>query len=164
MHPDKTRIVYCQQDGREDSYECTSFTFFGVHVPQARGTRLEGTVFHGFLPAVSDDAMKKMNRAVHSWRLHRWTSLSLNELAAWINQIVPGWVDYYGRYYRTALRPLLRRINAYILRWARKKYKRLRAFKRAMAWWNGVVTRDPTSPQPLAMDDHRLDDWMRRAR
>jgi hypothetical protein len=101
-------------------------------------------VFNGFLPAVSKDAMKKMNRAVHSWRLHRWTSLSLNELAAWINQIVRGWVDYYGRYYRTALRPLLRRINAYILRWARKKYKRLRAFKRAMAWWIGVVKRDPT--------------------
>ena len=36
------------------------------------------------------------------------------------------------------------RINAYILRWARKKYKRLRAFKRAMVWWNGVVKRDPT--------------------
>ena len=101
-------------------------------------------MFNGFLPAVSKDAMKKMNRAVHSWRLHRWTSLSLNELAAWINQIVRGWIDYYGRYYRTALRPLLRRINAYILRWARKKYKRLRAFKRAMAWWTGVVKRDPT--------------------
>ena len=80
---------------------------------------------------------------MHSWRLPRWTTLSWNELAAWANQIVPGWVDYYGRYYRTALTPLLRRINAYILRWARKKYKRLRAFKRAVAWWKGVVIRDP---------------------
>ena len=64
-------------------------------------------------------------------------------LAAWVNQTVPGWLDYYGRYYPTALRPLLRRINAYILRWARKKYKRLRALKRAMVWWKGVVQRDP---------------------
>ena len=84
-----------------------------------------------------------MNRAVRSWRLHKWTSLSLSELAAWVNQTVPGWVYYYGRYYRTALKPLLRRINAYILRWARKKYKRLQAFKRATAWWFGVVQRDP---------------------
>ncbi|MGO9959848.1 MAG: hypothetical protein ACLP50_28380, partial [Solirubrobacteraceae bacterium] len=51
------------------------------------------------------------------------------------------WVDYYGWHYRTALGPLRRRINACILRWARKKYKRLRAFKRAMAWWKGVVKR-----------------------
>ena len=142
LHPDKTKIVYCQQDGREGSHECTSFTFLGFTFRKRAARGSEGTVFNGFLPAVSKDAMKKMNRAVHSWRLHRWTSLSLNELAAWINQIVRGWVDYYGRYYRTALRPLLRRINAYILRWARKKYKRLRAFKRAMAWWNGVVKRD----------------------
>ena len=144
LHPDKTRIVYCQQDGREDSYGCTSFTFLGFTFRKRAALGSEGTVFNGFLPAVSDDAMKKMNRVVHGWRLHRWTTLSLNELAAWVNQVVPGWVDYYGRYYRTALRPLLRRINAYILRWARKKYKRLRAFKRAMAWWIGVVQRDPT--------------------
>ena len=72
--------------------------------------------------------MKKMSRAVHRWRLHRWTTLSLNELAAWVNEIVPGWLNYYGRYYRTALLSLIRRINAYVLRWARKKYKRLRAF------------------------------------
>jgi group II intron reverse transcriptase/maturase len=144
LHPDKTRIVYCQQDGREDSCEFTSFTFLGFTFRKRAARGSEGNVFNGFLPAVSDDAMKKMNRVVHGWRLHRWTTLSLDELAAWVNQIVPGWVDYYGRYYRTALTPLLRRINAYILRWARKKYKRLRAFKRAIAWWNGVVKRDPT--------------------
>jgi RNA-directed DNA polymerase len=143
LHPDKTRIVYCQQDGREDSFGSTSFTYLGFTFRKRAARGSDGTVFNGFLPAVSQNAMKKMNRVVHSWRLTRWTNLSLNELAAWVNQIVPGWLDYYGRYYRTALSPLLRRINAYILRWARKKYKRLRAFKRAMAWWEGVVKREP---------------------
>ena len=87
--------------------------------------------------------MKKMNRVVHSWRLHDWTTLSLSELAAWVNPVVSGWLNYCGRFYRTAMRPLLRRINAYLLRWARKKYKRLRAFKRALAWWQAVVARAP---------------------
>jgi len=36
LHPDKTKIVYCQQDGREDSYERTSFTFLG-YAFRARG-------------------------------------------------------------------------------------------------------------------------------
>ena len=84
-----------------------------------------------------------MSRAVHGWRLHRWTTLSLNELAAWVNPVVSGWLNYYGRYYRTAMRPLLRRINAYILRWVRKKYRRLRSWKRALAWWQTVVQRAP---------------------
>ena len=87
--------------------------------------RGRGGVRNGFLPAVSNDAMKKMSRAGHGWRLHRWTTLSLDELAAWVNPIMRGWLNFYGRFYRTALLPLIRRINAYILRWARKKYKRL---------------------------------------
>jgi len=144
LHPDKTRIVYCQQDGRGDSYEDTSFTFLGYTFRKRAAVDPDGRIFNGFLPAVSKDAMKKMSRAVRDWRLHRWTTLSLNELAVWVNQVVPGWLNYYGRFYRTELRPLLRRINAYILRWARKKYRRLRSFKRAMAWWKGVVQRDPS--------------------
>ena len=144
LHPAKTQVVYCQQDGRDDAFEHTSFTFLGFTFAKrsARSNR-DQVVFDGFLPGVSKDAMKKMNRTVNSWRLHRWTTLSLSELAAWINKIVSGWVNYYGRYYPTKLEPLLRRINAYILRWARKKYKRLRSFKRAIAWWKGVVQREP---------------------
>jgi hypothetical protein len=38
---------------------------------------------------------------------------------------------------------LLRRINTYLVRWARRKFKRLRAFKRAKTWWNGLMKREP---------------------
>ena len=48
------------------------------------------------------------------------------DLAQWINPIVRGWMQYYGAFYRSALYPLLSRINAYLMRWIRKKYKRLR--------------------------------------
>ena len=41
-------------------------------------------------------------------------------------------MQYYGAFYRSALYPLLSRINAYLVRWIRKKYKRLRAKKKAM--------------------------------
>ena len=52
-------------------------------------------------------------------------------------------MNYYGRFYRSALYPLLKRINTYLMRWARKKYKRLRSFKRFKAWWTGLLDRDP---------------------
>lgn len=143
LHPEKTKVVYCPQDGRDESCENTSFTYLGYTFAKRSARRPDGSMFNGFLPAVSQDAMKKMSRALSRWRLHRWTTLSLDELATWVNEIVPGWLNYYGRYYRTALLSLIRRINAYILRWARKKYKRLRAFKRAVAWWEGVTERAP---------------------
>jgi RNA-directed DNA polymerase len=36
-----------------------------------------------------------------------------------------GTCNYYGRFYRSALYPLLICINTYLVRWIRKKYKRL---------------------------------------
>jgi RNA-directed DNA polymerase len=80
---------------------------------------------------------------VRGWRLHQHSTYSLNELARWINPIVAGWMNYYGAFYKTALYPLLRRINAYLVRWARKKYRRLHGFKKARKWWQQVTNRDP---------------------
>jgi group II intron reverse transcriptase/maturase len=143
LHPEKTKVVYCPQDGRNDDWETRSFTFLGFTFATRSAQRADGRVFNGFLPAVSKDAMKKMSRTIRRWRLPRWTTLSLNELAAWVNQTVPGWLNYYGRHYRTVLLSLIRRINAYVLRWARNKYKRLRPYKRAIAWWQRVTQGAP---------------------
>ena len=38
-----------------------------------------------------------MGQQVRSWRLHLRTGLSLDELAEWINPIVAGWMNYFGR-------------------------------------------------------------------
>jgi len=69
----------------------------------------------------------------------------LEDLADLINPIVRGWMQYYGAFYRTALYPLLRRINAYLIRWIRKKFKRLRTFQKAHACWRRI-----TRPSPRA--------------
>ena len=55
-------------------------------------------------------------------------------------------MNYYGRFYRSAMEPLLQRVNAYLRRWAGKKYRRLRTHKA----FSAVVGRaDPTSAPPL---------------
>ena len=60
LHPDKTRVVYCQDANRRGSAEHTSFTFLG-YTFRARGARnRNGVVFTSFLPAVSTDALTKM--------------------------------------------------------------------------------------------------------
>ena len=69
--------------------------------------------------------------------------LDFVEVARRINPIVRGWMQYYGAFYRSALHPLLSRINAYLVRWIRKKYKRLRAKKKALRCWRGIVQRFP---------------------
>jgi RNA-directed DNA polymerase len=143
LHPDKTKIVYCRDGQRRGSYEHTSFTFLGFTFGPRAARGKHGKLFVSFQPAVSPQALKKMSQQVRQWRLHRRTGLDLDGLAEAINSVVAGWMNYYGRFYRSQMYPLLQRINTYLMRWAGRKYRRLRSYKRFKAWWFGVVDREP---------------------
>lgn len=144
LHPEKTRIVYCKDGRRRAQHEHTSFTFLG-YAFRGRGARSRsGRIFSGFLPAISPEALKAKSVELRRMRIHRRTDLSLDDLARWLNPIVSGWINYYGRFYRTALDPLLKRVNVYLRRWAGRKYKRLRTHKRFSGWWTGLLSRQPS--------------------
>ncbi len=144
LHPAKTKIVYCKDRKRRLDHEHTSFTFLGYTFGARKAPTRDGTsMFCAFLPAVSRDALKKMSGEVRRWRINLRTTSDLGELAQWMNPVIRGWMNYYGKFYRTELNGLLRRINTYLVRWARRKFKRLRSFKRAKRWWNGLLHRQP---------------------
>ena len=52
--------------------------------------------------------------------------MTLEEMAKQVNQVVRGWFGYYGRYYPSWLQFTLRRVNESLVRWAMRKYKKLR--------------------------------------
>ena len=143
LHPGKTRVVYCQDSNRRGSYENTEFTFLGFTFRQRRARNKQGVSFSNFLPAISKDALNRISAEVRSWRLHLRTGHSFKDLARRINPVVAGWMQYYGAFYRSALSPLLQRINAYLMRWIRKKYKRLQGKKKARECWQGITERYP---------------------
>jgi len=143
LHPDKTKVVYCKDGRRRGSYPDTSFTFLGYRFRARAARDRGGNVFTSFLPAISKDALTRLSRTVRGWRLHRRTELSLGELARMINPVVRGWMHYYGAFYRSALSSVLARINTYLMRWIRKKYKRYRAQRKARAAWERVTTQYP---------------------
>ena len=127
LHPDKTQIVYCGLAGRHGPATPGQFTFLGFTFrPRLAFNEKTGQHFTSFLPAVSPDARQRMGRTVRSWRLARRTDLTLQQLAKNINRIVAGWINYYGRFYKTEMIRFLQRINRYLTRWACRKYKRLR--------------------------------------
>lgn len=144
LHPEKTKVVYCKDDKRRGGYEYTSFTFLGYTFQPRAAVGRDGKMFVGFSPAVSAAALAKMSAEVRRWRLHLKTGHDLAGLAAWINPIVAGWMNYYGRFHRSQLYPLLQRINTYLMRWAARKYKRLRGYRRFKAWWLSLGRGDPT--------------------
>ena len=122
LHPEKTRIVYCKDGKRRGEHEHISFTFLGFTFrPRKARNGKDGSYFLSFLPGMSTEALMAKSAELRKMRIHRRTNLNLDDLAGWLNPIVAGWMAYYGRFYRTAMDPLLRRINAYLMRWAGKK-------------------------------------------
>ena len=75
--------------------------------------------------------------------MHRQSGLTFAEIARRINPVIGGWIQYYGRFYRWALYPLLARINAYLVQWIRKKYKRLAGLKKALRSLAGAARATP---------------------
>ncbi|MFI1386330.1 group II intron reverse transcriptase/maturase [Embleya sp. NPDC020886] len=127
LHPEKTRIVYCKQEGRDLHHPITEFTFLGFTFRRRPARLRDGRLKSGFLPAVSKQAMKSMAEVIRGWRLGRRTTLSFKEIAAMINPVVAGWINYYGRFYKSRLiRFLEQQINPFLVKWARRKFKQYR--------------------------------------
>ena len=97
-----------------------------------------GKLTVGFLPAVSNRAAKAMRQQLRRRSaLHRH-DLSLSELADRTRPTLLRWIQYYGRFYRSALGQVLLAVDAALVRWAQRKYKHLRGHKvRATAWVEG---------------------------
>jgi group II intron reverse transcriptase/maturase len=144
LHPQKTKIVYCKDANRRDSHSEQRFDFLGFTFRPRQSMNRAGRLFVSFSPAISDKAAKAMRGTVRRWKLHHRTDLALEKIAQWTRPMVLGWLHYYGRFRRSALRRELRTLDSFIVRWAQRKYKRLRGHtKRAWDWLRGVQSRQP---------------------
>jgi RNA-directed DNA polymerase len=144
VHPEKTRLVYCKDDDRRGGYPHVKFHFLGYTFRPRRSKNRWGKYFVNFTPAVSNEAAKKMRQEMRSWRIHRRSDKAIDDLARMWNPVLRGWMQYYGRFYKSALYPVLRHFNALLIRWAMRKYKRLRGHRRRAAYWlGGIARREP---------------------
>lgn len=85
-----------------------------------------------------------MRSNIHEWRLPRQTAVSLNELAKSYNTTLRGWLNYYGRFYQSAMRLVFDHFDRGLLLWARRKYRKLaRSPRRARRWLQKMVDRQP---------------------
>jgi len=145
LHPQKTKIVYCKDANRTGKYPVRSFDFLGFTFRPRLAKNRTGKRFVSFIPAVSKTAGIRMRRSVRRWRLHFRSDLDLEDIAKWVRPVLSGWVRYYGRFYPSKLRDELRTIDAFIVRWASRKYKRFRGHTKATwEWLSSLRRRNPT--------------------
>lgn len=141
LHPEKTRIIYCKDDDRRGTYPETQFDFLGYTFRPRRAKNRYGKCFITFTPGVSNTAAKAMRQTIHGWRIHLKPDKALEDLSRMFNPVLQGWINYYGRFYKSAMYPTLRHMNRALVHWVRRKYKRFHRHRRRAEHWLGRVAR-----------------------
>lgn len=142
VHPQKTKIVYCKDANRSGRWQHESFDFLGYTFRPRRARNHRGQYFASFSPAVSRQAAKEMRRTIRrNWVLPRRTDKELTDLANMFNPILRGWIQYYGRFHRSAVAKALETINQALTTWVQRKYKTLKRHRTRAARWLGRVAR-----------------------
>jgi hypothetical protein len=103
LHPQKTKIVYGKDDNRWRTDPNETFDFLGYTFQPRRSKNRKGGFFISFSPAVSDKALKAIRTEIRSWKLHLRSDRAIEDLSRMFDPIVRGWLQYYGRFYRSAL-------------------------------------------------------------
>lgn len=160
LNPEKTRIVYCKDSNRSEDGHCSSFDFLGYTFRPRSARNNRGEFFVSFSPAMSQKAACRLRRTIkREWKLKSRTHLSLKEIARRINPVVTGWINYYGKFCRSAMHSVLNHVNMALVQWAMRKFKRLRRRKtRAHVWLRGVARRSPN-----LFSHWQYQGWMTRA-
>jgi RNA-directed DNA polymerase len=135
LHPGKTRIVYCKDDDRRGHYPHEKFDYLGYTFRARRSKNRFGKFFVNFSPGVSNAATKAIREEIRDWQLRCRVDRWIDDLARMFNPIIRGWINYYGRYYKSALYPTLRHLDRRLAHWAMAKYKRLRRHRRRAEHW-----------------------------
>ena len=127
IHPDKTKIVYCTDSNRSGGREEEiSFDFLGYTFRPRRSKNKYGEICTNFLPAVSKSAKKAINQEVRKWEIRLRSDKTLHEIAKFYNPKIRGWINYYGRFYKSGLYFVLLRLNQVLMRWAQRTIKKLK--------------------------------------
>ena len=135
LHPDKTRIVYCQDCNRSKEYEHVSFDFLGYGFQPRPAKNYKNEYFIGFTPAVSKKSCKSIMDKVRNCKSLKMSQGSLKDIAIELNPKLQGWINYYGKYCKSKLNQLLYLVDLRIARWARRKYKRFKGSITAAIFW-----------------------------
>ena len=141
MHPIKTKIVYCKDDDRRGSYPVRSFDFLGYTFRARRSKNKWGKYFVNFSPAMSNNAGKAIRQEMRSWQMPKRSDKSIEDLSRMFGAKIQGWINYYGRFYRSQMYMTLRHINTKLVRWAMRKFKKLKRHRRRAEHWLGRVAK-----------------------
>mgnify|MGYP001048726494 CR=1 FL=1 len=144
LHPKKSKVVYCADANRRNKFPVVKFDFLGYTFKPRTAINRNKQLFTSFSPAVGDKAAKAMRQKVRRLCLQRLSRYNLNQISARVNALLGGWVNYFKLFRPSAVRDALKSLNLHLVKWAQRKFKKLRGHKtRTWEWLNTVKEKSP---------------------
>ena len=144
LHPEKTKIVYCKDADRTQTYSNIQFDFLGFTFRPRKSKNKYGKYFINFTTAISNKAIKRITSVMREWKVQNRSDKSLEDLAYMFHRQIQGWINYYSHFYKSALHPLFQHLDERLSWWATRKFKKLRGHKtRAREWLRAIAQREP---------------------
>ena len=144
LHSEKTKIVYCKSSYYRQDHQETSFDFLGFTFRPRLARSRNDNLMVSFTPAISRKSAKHIRQIMRYWHLSRYQDLDVNALSKSMWPRVQGWINYYGRFGIGELRRVLFHLDEHIMRWAQRKYKKLRRRSRVIRWLHRVRKTQPS--------------------
>jgi group II intron reverse transcriptase/maturase len=144
-HPQKTKIVYCQDRDRTLEYGGeTTFDFLGYTFGRVMIRDKMGRFQFNFLASASKKSCKGFRHKIRDMEVHKWSGSSLDIVAERLNPMLRGWINYFAAFNRSTITYSLECVERRLVKWAMCKFKRFRGHRRrAIAWLKRVKEREP---------------------
>lgn len=145
LHPEKTKIVYCRDFRRKGKHPIVKFDFLGYSFqPRSAKSKKTGKLFLGYDCAISISSRKRISDKLEDLRIETLSFKSIVGIAQYLNPMIRGWVNYYGRFRGYVLSKVFQLLRKRLVRWAMKRYKRYKtSLNRAYRWLERVRIQYP---------------------
>lgn len=144
LNEEKTSIVYCKMNGRNENYPKVKFDFLGYSFKPRTTLNWKKKKFLGFDAGISTESQKKIIKDLKEKEKRMYFCKDLQEVAEVLNPSIRGWLNYYGHIRKSEMKRVLEATQYRIIKWLRKKYGRLkRRIKKAYSLLWKVKRRNP---------------------
>jgi len=146
LHPQKTKIVYCRDYRRRGNYRTVKFDFLGYSFqPRTAFSKKTKKLFIGYDCAISISSRKRIADKLEELNVTKLRFKSIVGVAQYLNPMIRGWVQYYGKFKMYELTKVFRLLSKRLVWWARKRYKRYKtSVRKAYKWLSTIRKQFPT--------------------
>jgi group II intron reverse transcriptase/maturase len=126
LHPEKTKLVYCQDYKRGEKHEQNSFVFLSYSFqPRRMSSKFDARFITAFGAAICCKAKVSIRQGIRSVFDPHKTHTTLEHIAKMLNPKIRGWLNYYSRFNADMAKRVFYYLNELIRKWMKKRYKLL---------------------------------------